>query len=188
MLDRTQTKRYIETMATRAQVLTSLAGVIAGPTVAPFPATAQTPSYARPTSPNSEQVINGHVASIVGKYEITVRDDRGYLDDVHLHQGTIINPTGLTLEPGMSATIFGYNAGSWFEANEIDTPYRYLPIPVPVYYGPGWWYPGLPYGYGPSFSLVVNGGHVARRPFVHAVAPPAPHIPAAIHRPFVGRR
>jgi len=187
LLDGTQTKRYIEAMATRVQVLTSLAGIIA-PTLVPLPVMAQTPSYARPASPNSDQVINGNITSIVGKYEITIRDDHGYLDDVHLHQGTIINPTGLTLQPGMRVTIFGYNAGSWFEANQIDTPYRYLPVPVPVYYGPGWWYPGFPYGYGPSFSLVVNGGHVARRPFVHTVAPTPPHIPAAIHRPFVGRR
>jgi hypothetical protein len=175
-------------MATRPKMLTNFAAIIAGLTLAPFPTAAQTPSYAQPTSPNSEQVINGHIASIVGKYEITVRDERGYLDDVHLHQGTIINPTGLTLEPGMRATIVGYNAGKWFEANEIDTPYHYLPVPVPVYYGPGWWYPGLPYGYGPSFSLVVGGGHVARRPFIHTVAPPPPHIPPALHEPFVGRR
>ena len=174
-------------MATRTQLLSRLAAIVPGLTLTPLAAEAQTPSYARPTSPNSDQVINGRIASTVGKYEITVRDDRGYLDDVHLHQGTIINPTGLKLEPGMRVTIFGYNAGAWFEANEIDTPYRYLPVPVQVYYGPGWWYPGFPYGYGPSFSLVVSGGHVVRRPFVHDIAPPVPHIPPAIHQPFVGR-
>ncbi len=39
-----------------------------------------------------------------------------------LHQGTIINPTGLTLEPGMNVTIDGYADGSNFDAMEIDTP------------------------------------------------------------------
>lgn len=50
----------------------------------------------------------------------------------------------------MSVTIIGYNAGSVFQANEIDTPYSYPGPPVvPVYYGPGWWYPGFAYGWGP---------------------------------------
>ncbi len=73
-----------------------------------------------------------------------LRDDRGHVDNVRLHQGTVINPTGLTLASGMSVTIYGHNRGSVFAANEIDTPYheRYAVYPVPVY----------PY-YGPSFGL-----------------------------------
>jgi hypothetical protein len=175
-------------MSNRAQFLVCLAGATFGAALVPIAGVAQTPpSYAMPVTPNSDDVINGRIVSIDGKYEITVRDDRGFLDNVHLHQGTIINPTGLTLEPGIRVTIFGYNAGTWFEANEIDTPYHYLPRPIAVHYGPGWWYPGFPYGYGPSFNLVVHGGSVVRRPFhplpVH-VEPP--HIPPAIHHPYVG--
>lgn len=105
------------------------------------------PSYAQPST---EQTIHGRIRSIDSTFHISVNDDKGYVDSVQLHQGTIINPTGLTLAAGMSVTISGYNAGSVFEANEIDTPYDYaVPPPVPVYYGPGWWYPGFPYGWGP---------------------------------------
>ena len=151
------------------------------------------PSYARP---DTEQTIHGRIQSIDGTFNITVADDNGYLDSIQLHQGTIINPRGLTLEPGMSVTILGFNAGSVFQANEIDTPYHFTgPLPVPVYLGPGWWYPGYAYGWGPSFSLRVNfggggGGAVIinRAPFVgHAFKAtiPAPH-PYSGH-PYVGR-
>lgn len=174
-------------MLCRAQFSLALTAAVAALVPSARRAGAATPSYAHPVSPNSDDVVTGRIEAVTSKYTITVRDDRGLIDDVHLHQGTIINPTGLTLEPGMRVTIFGYNAGAWFEANEIDTPYRYLPRPAPLYYGPGWWYPGFPYGYGPSFSLVVRGGTVVRRPFPHVVAAPPPRpIPPAIPRPYAG--
>lgn len=103
--------------------------------------------------------IQGTVAAINGTWNITVHDANGYADSVALHQGTIINPTGLTLEPGMNVTIDGYADGPNFDAIEIDTPYQYQgPAPVAVYYGPGAWYPGYAYGWGPSFSLAFNFG------------------------------
>ena len=51
-----------------------------------------------------------------------------YLDrgtHVALHPGTVINPTGITLRPGMRVQIFGFwrRDGS-FEANEIDVSRR----------------------------------------------------------------
>ncbi len=153
----------------------------------PGPATAQNapPSYA-----SAEQTIHGRIRSVAGPFRITVLDDKGYLDNVALHHGTIINPTGLTLAPGMSVTILGYNAGSVFEANEIDTPYTYAgPPPAAVYYGPGWWYPGFVYGYGPSYALILHGGHAVHHPFPHprpwSGPAPEPH-PYAGH-PYVGR-
>jgi hypothetical protein len=115
-----------------------------------------------------DQQIQGTVASIDGTWNITVADANGYADNVALHQGTIINPTGLTLEPGMNVTIDGYADGPTFDANEIDTPYQYSgPAPVAVYYGPGSWYPGYAAGWGPSFSLVFNTGSRSwqQRPF-----------------------
>jgi hypothetical protein len=134
------------------------------------------PSYARPAGAiGTDETISGRIRSVDGAFRIAVDDDRGFVDTVELHAGTIINPTGLTLSTGMSVTILGVNAGSTFDANEIDTPYTYAgPLPTPVYYGPGYWYPGFGYGYGPSFNLafVIGGGY---RPW------------ACVARPFYGR-
>jgi hypothetical protein len=149
----------------------------------PTPATADVPSYA-----TAEQTIHGRIDAVNGVFSITVRDDNGYLDNVSLHHGTIINPTGLTLAPGMSVTIIGYNGGSAFVANEIDTPYTYAgPLPVPVWYGPGYWYPGFPYGYGPSFSLFISSGHPVHAPFnPHRWVGPAPEPPRWVGHPYIG--
>jgi hypothetical protein len=129
-----------------------------------LPAAAQVlPPYARPGG----EEIHGQISSINGTFNLTLRDDRGFLDNVQLHQGTVILPTGLTLEPGMVVSIRGYAQGSAFAADEIDAPYRYAgALPVPLYYGPGWWYPGYRYGYGPSFSLFVSSGpYLVREPW-----------------------
>jgi len=91
------------------------------------------PSYARPAYASADETIHGRIRTVDGAFNISVSDDRGFIDSVQLHQGTIINPTGLTLSPGMSVTILGTNAGSAFNANEIDTPYTYDgPLPTPV--------------------------------------------------------
>jgi hypothetical protein len=139
-----------------APPLAATALAIAG-FVLPSIASAQDiPSYAQP---NGDQTIHGRIASVNGTFNISVRDDGGYLDNVELHQGTIINPTGLTLATGMTVTIAGIPNGGEFDATEIDTPYQYDgPLPVPYYYGPGWWYPGYAYGYGPSFGLTLFFG------------------------------
>lgn len=98
---------------------------------------AKLPSYA-----SGEEVIRGRIAFIDGKYHLRVRDDRGFVDNVTLHDGTVINPTGLRLSPGQSVTIMGHNGGKSFAANEIDTPY--------ANYGyPAYAYPPYPYGYYP---------------------------------------
>jgi hypothetical protein len=125
------------------------------------------PSYAQPSRDES---IQGRIVSVNGTFNISVRDNRGFVDNVELHQGTIINPTGLTLEAGMTVTILGVGNGGAFEATEIDTPYQYDgPLPEPVYLGPGWWYPGYGYGYGPSFGLTLffggRGWGFEHRPF-----------------------
>ena len=150
-----------------APPLAAAALAIAG-LVHPTNASAQdVPSYAQP---GRDESIQGRIASVNGTFNISVRDNRGFVDNVELHQGTIINPTGLTLAAGMSVTIIGVGNGGEFDANEIDTPYQYDgPVPEPVYLGPGWWYPGFAYGYGPSFglSLVFGGGgfFYEHRPF-----------------------
>ncbi|MDB5043309.1 MAG: hypothetical protein JWN27_4035 [Candidatus Eremiobacteraeota bacterium] len=130
--------------------LLSAAALASVALISPLTANAQDqPSYARP-APGSDNSIKGRIQSINGAYNLTVLDDRGSVDSVQLHQGTIINPTGLTLASGMSVTITGYNAGSTFDANEIDTPYAY---DGPVYYG------GYPdYNYGFFFGDRFHGG------------------------------
>ena len=113
---------------------------------APLAAQAQdVPSYAQPI-PAGEGQIRGRIASFDGRYGLNVRDERGFIDNVQLHPGTIINPTGITLAPGMVVSILGYNAGTYFGANEIDTPYTFYQA-VPYYYGHPWNY------YGPTVSL-----------------------------------
>jgi hypothetical protein len=154
-------RRSVTTSAVLALAL--LAGGVAAPAAAQ-----DLPSYARPTA--SDETIQGRIISVDGTFRISLQDVRGFVDQVQLNQSTIVNPLGLTLAPGMDVTITGSNAGDYFAAGEIDTAYAYDgDIPPPVYYGPGWWYPGFGYGYGPAYSLGIIGGP-----------------PFFIHRPFYG--
>ncbi len=114
---------------------------------APLAANAQmAPTYAAGPADDGDANIHGRILNFDGAYSLQVRDEQGYVDNVQLHQGTIINPTGLTLAPGMVVSIMGYNAGDYFAANEVDTPYTYY-SGVPYYAGHPWNY------YGPSISL-----------------------------------
>jgi hypothetical protein len=123
-----------------AAIVAALAAVSAG-------ASAQNPpSYAAPGDPE----IRGIVSSVDGKYQIHLRDRRGYIDNVTLHQGTIINPTGLSLAPGERVTIYGRPSGSTFLANEIDVPAAIAYDPYG--YGAEYGYPGYGYGYGPGWG------------------------------------
>ncbi len=111
------------------------------------------PSYAT----SGGDTIRGTIASIDGKYALRVRDDRGFIDNVTLHDGTIINPTGLKLAPGQSVTIAGVPSGRTFVANEIDTPYVFYGYPYAYYpypYGP--YAVGLRFG-GPRFGFGFRG-------------------------------
>jgi hypothetical protein len=103
-----------------ATAAAALIGVLAPPVLAQTsaPSHAALPSYA-----STEETIQGRVLSFDGGYALRVSDERGFVDNVRLHQGTIISPTGLTLAPGMIVTIYGRNAGSVFAANEIDIPF-----------------------------------------------------------------
>lgn len=111
------------------------------------------PSYAV----TKVETIKGTVSSFNGKYSMYVRDVRGYMDDVTLHQGTIINPTGIRLQPGYPVTITGRPNGSTFLADQIDTPFRMV-------YGYGYpAYPAYGYGYGygypyPAYGLSLGFG------------------------------
>lgn len=108
------------------------------------------PSYAT----TKVETIKGTVSSFNGAYTMYVRDVRGYIDNVTLHQGTIINPTGIRLQPGYPVTISGRTNGSTFEADQIDTPYRMVSYGYP-YYGYGYGYPYYPY---PAYGLSLGFG------------------------------
>jgi hypothetical protein len=132
------------------------AAVIALAAVFPIRAHAQTvPSYAdgASTTANGEENVHGRVVSFDGAYNMQVRDNRGYVDNVELHQGTIINPTGITLQPGMVVSVLGYNSGSYLAANEIDTPYTFY-SGIPYWEGHPWNY------YGPTYGLNLYFGNV----------------------------
>jgi hypothetical protein len=121
----------------------------------PLVASAQVPSYADPGDNgggSGDAQIRGRILSFDGGYSVQVRDDKGYVDNVQLHPGTIINPTGITLAPGMVVSILGYNQGSSFAANEVDTPYTYY-AGSPYYLGHPWNY------YGPSVGLSFYFGN-----------------------------
>jgi hypothetical protein len=131
----------------------------AAPPAPPDAQSAPPPSYARPATPSGEETIAGRVASYDGKYQLVVNDDRGYVDNVELRQGTIINPTGVRLAPGMRVTIAGVNRGPAFVANQIDTPYTQYGFAYPVY-GVGVYpvYPYYPWGYGGRVSIGIGFG------------------------------
>lgn len=111
------------------------------------PAGPAAPSYARPSYGSDEEIVRGRISAFDGGYNLEVRDDRGFIDRVALHQGTIINPTGIRLQPGMSVTIYGVNRGSVLAANEIDTPYQAYGF-VPVY----------PYPYSEHVAIGIGVG------------------------------
>ena len=64
-----------------------------------------------------EHEVRGTV-SYFNAFSMTVRAD-GRQVPVHLHQGTIINPRGLTLIPGMYIRVFGFWANGNFQADRI---------------------------------------------------------------------
>jgi hypothetical protein len=92
---------------------------IAAALVLPVGASADALSYAKPSA---DRTVQGVISSINGKYGLTVHDDRGFLDNVTMHQGTVINPSGLRLAPGMRVTIAGYTNRATFDANRIAGP------------------------------------------------------------------
>jgi hypothetical protein len=173
----------------------SLAAMLAfGAAMLPDPVAAQKlpPNGAPGSGPTIDnETIHGVIEAIEGRYRILVRDDRGFVDDVTLRQGTIINPRGLRLRAGMSVTISGYASGSTFAALEIDAPYSYDAAgPGAAYYSN---YPDYGYGYGEYFVVQpIESVTVIQQPVVQP--PPAgavrrvepPHANRPTRRPLDG--
>jgi hypothetical protein len=127
-----------------------------------LPASARAQGGTLPSYATREDRIQGTISGFNGPYTVYVRDDRGYVDNVTLRSGTVINPTGLRLEVGQRVTILGFAQGKTFVANEIDAPYARWPVygyvlPPPYWYGPVYPYYG-PYYYGPWIRVGVIFG------------------------------
>jgi hypothetical protein len=75
-----------------------------------------------PVAALADTPLSGVITSIDGKSALTVRENRGALDRVMLHTGTIINPTGVRLVPGTAVTIIGHANGGAYDADTIDAP------------------------------------------------------------------
>ena len=123
-------------------------------------ATTALPSYAV----NAGETIKGTISGFDGANLMYVRDVRGFIDNVTLHPGTVINPVGLRLQPGDAVSITGRSSGKTFIADQIDTPYReygydYGDYPYYPYYGyPYYGYPyGYGFGYGYGYPLIGFG-------------------------------
>ena len=135
----------------------SLAIISISSGLAVSPALAQ-PNYAQPPSfAVRMDTIHGRIVSFDGHYALTVRDNRGYLDRIKLHDGTIINPRGLRLSAGMLVTVSGRPSESALLAYEIDTRYH----EDSGYYGPGYpaypaYYPYYACCYAPYYSVGIG--------------------------------
>ena len=79
------------------------------------------------------ETITGKIASIDDADNISVNDDRGFIDSVRLQQNTVINPPRTSLQPGMIVRITGAARGNVFAANQIDisVPAQAQPVPPP---------------------------------------------------------
>ena len=105
-----------------------------GTLLAASPATAQADEYVVTTPVVVERPVvvaqrpweRAHqlrgVVARFGGYDMTLRVEGSPLP-VRLHQGTIINPTGLTIKPGMRVRVFGYWANGRFQADRIVLVY-----------------------------------------------------------------
>jgi hypothetical protein len=106
----------------------SIAAAAAILLAAPLAARADVPDAAGAQAAQAR--VSGTIADFHGKYGIVVRDDRGALVEVVLHQGTVIEPLGLRLERGMRVTVSGTAHDRTLAANRIETPYRQRPVAV----------------------------------------------------------
>jgi hypothetical protein len=110
--------------------------LVLGTTAAASAQTTTTVPSTRPvTAPNfsttqyalsREQTVHGVITSLNGKYGLTVKLDNADADSVTMHRGTIINPTGLQLTPGMQVTITGHPDSGSFAVDKIDAPVQYF--------------------------------------------------------------
>ena len=103
----------------------------------------------------TQNQVQGTITQIVGKDDIRVKTTRGDLQDVTLRRGTVINPTGMMLRPGIGVIVRGTTTANSIVATRIDTPFHREASPVAEVGA----YPGGtfgPYGFGLGDAGVFN--------------------------------
>jgi hypothetical protein len=70
-----------------------------------------------------------------GQERLTLRDERGFQDEVAIGPDTRIVPRGTRLVPGMRIAITGYNGGNWFDAISIQVLQSSRSSGLPSYAG-----------------------------------------------------
>ena len=74
--------------------------------------------------PFADEHIRGTISSFERndgeEQRLSLRDDRGFIDEVQLGHDTRVSPSGTELAPGMRVTITGYNGGKWFDAVAVE--------------------------------------------------------------------
>jgi hypothetical protein len=153
-------KRVVAFAALLSIALPAAAGAQTPPsygTVPSYGTPSQTPGYAY------HEKIQGTLIGFDGQYIVYMRDGRGYDDHITLHQGTIINPTGIRLVEGMQVTMYGQANGPTFDAYRVDvSPPRYYGYPpaygYPYYGGGGYpgYYGGVPWGWGLGWGVALG--------------------------------
>jgi hypothetical protein len=95
----------------------SLLAASAGVAATAAPALSQTVPYYAPYGYDAHDV-RGTVSYFSG-YVMTINTRKGQIE-VQLHRGTVINPLGMTIRPGMHVTVHGdWSTNGWFYANRI---------------------------------------------------------------------
>jgi hypothetical protein len=94
------------------------------------------PLAALAQSDGQPETLGGNIASIDASGNMDLNDDRGYIDSVRLGQGTVVNPPGVQLAPGMVIRVRGVNRGNVFAATEIDIAQQSLPQQAPPQLAP----------------------------------------------------
>jgi len=75
-----------------------------------------TAAFAQPIGFRGPHQIDGFIAT-AQPYHFTFRDGT----PIDMHNGTVINPLGATLTPGMAVRVLGFwRRDGAFEANEVD--------------------------------------------------------------------
>jgi len=103
----------------------ALGGLLAVPLVAQaatyvvaVPVAVQQPVVVAQARPwETAHMLTGRVSAF-GGFSMTLQVQSEPLP-VHLHQGTIIRPTNLTIKPGMRVRVFGYWQNGAFQADRI---------------------------------------------------------------------